>query len=108
LWHCHHRWPGLYLGPFGINDALAVLQEQGYGREPADAWYRDLKKVREAVIAKYWSRTYINSQVNRIKRLRKGMPGVHKTEKACPVPRHHIKPVISPGTNSPQGSPGSV
>ena len=38
-----------------INDALAVLQEQGYGREPADAFRpRDLKKVREAMVAKNW------------------------------------------------------
>jgi integrase len=102
-----------------INDALAVLQEQGYGREPADAFRpRDLKKVREAMVAKDWSRTYINSQVNRVKRmfayaaeedqvsgsiyhallavkgLRKGTPGVRETKKVRPVPREHLKPVL--------------
>jgi hypothetical protein len=41
-----------------INDALAVLQEQGYGREPGDAFRpKDLMKVREAMVAKRWSRT---------------------------------------------------
>jgi len=102
-----------------INDALAVLQEQGYGREPADAFRpRDLKKVREAMIAKNWARSYINCQVNRVKRmfayaveedmipgsayhallvvkgLRKGAPGVRETKKVRPVPRDHIKPVL--------------
>jgi hypothetical protein len=53
-----------------INDALVVVQEQGYGREPADCFRpHDLKKVREAMIAKRWSRTYINSQVNLGKRM---------------------------------------
>ncbi len=103
-----------------VNDVLAVLQEQGYGREPADAFRpRDLKKVREAMVAKDWSRTYINSQVNRVKRrfayaveedlvpgsvyhallavkgLRKGTPGVRETKKVRPVPRDHIKPVLA-------------
>jgi hypothetical protein len=89
-----------------INDASAVLQEQGYGREPADAFRpRDLKKVREAMVAKNWSRSYSNSQVNRVKRmfayaveedlipgtvyhalltvkgLRKGTPGVREAKK---------------------------
>ncbi len=89
-----------------INDALTVLQEQGYGREPADAFRpKDLKRVREAMIAKNWSRSYVNSQVNRIKRmfayaveedlipgtvyhallavkgLRKGTPGVREAKK---------------------------
>ena len=53
-----------------INDALNVLLDQGYGREPADAFRpRDLKKVREAMVAKNWSRSYINSQVSRVKRM---------------------------------------
>lgn len=102
-----------------INDALAVLQEQGYGREPADAFRpRDLKMVREAMVAKNWARTYINSQVNRVKRmfayaveedlisgtiyhallavkgLRKGTPGVRETVKVRPVPRGHVKAVL--------------
>ncbi len=103
-----------------INDALAVLQEQGYGREPADAFRpRDLKKVREAMIAKQWSRGYVNSQVNRVRRmfayaaeedlvpgtiyhallavkgLRKGTPGVREAKKVRPVPRGDIKPVLA-------------
>lgn len=103
-----------------INDALAVLQEQGYGREPGDAFRpKDLKKVREAMVAKRWSRTYVNSQVNRVKRmfayaveedlipgtvyhallavkgLRKGTPGVRETKKVRPVPRGDIKPVLA-------------
>ncbi|MHB1422839.1 MAG: tyrosine-type recombinase/integrase [Gemmataceae bacterium] len=103
-----------------INDALAVLQEQGYGREPGDAFRpRDLKKVREAMVAKNWARTYVNSQVNRVKRmfafaveedlipgtvyhallavkgLRKGTPGVRETKKVRPVPRGDIKPVLA-------------
>src|SRR5262245_3491265 len=92
-----------------INDALAVLQEQGFAREPADAFRpRDLKKVREAMVAKNWSPTYVNSQVNRVKRmfayaveedlvpgsvyhallavkgLRKGTPGVRENKKVRP------------------------
>jgi hypothetical protein len=39
-----------------------------FRREPADAVRpRDLKKVHEAMIAKNWSRSYISSQVNRVK-----------------------------------------
>jgi integrase len=80
---------------------------------------RDLKKVREAMVAKRWSRTYVNSQVNRVKRmfayaveedlipgtvyhallavkgLWKGTPGVHETKKVRPVPRDHIKTVLA-------------
>lgn len=92
-----------------------MLQEQGYGREPADAFRpSDLKKVREAMVARQWSRNYINSQVNRIKRmfgyateedlvpgtvyhallavkgLRKGTLGVRETKKVRPVPGKHL------------------
>ncbi|MGH7169636.1 MAG: tyrosine-type recombinase/integrase [Gemmataceae bacterium] len=102
-----------------INDALTVLQVQGYGREPADAFRpKDLKKVREAMTAKNWSRSYINSQVNRVKRmfayaveedlipgtvyhalltvkgLRKGTPGVREAKKIQPVLGEHIKAVL--------------
>jgi integrase len=102
-----------------INDALAVLQEEGYGREPADSFRpKDLKKVREAMVAKNWSRTYTNSQVNRIRRmfayaveedlisgtvyhallavkgLRKGTPGVREAKKVRPVPGEHIKAIL--------------
>ena len=102
-----------------VDDALKVLQECGYGREPADAFRpKDLKKVRKAMIAKKWSRNYINSQVNRVKRmfahavgedlipgtvyhallvvkgLRKGTPGVRETKKVKPVPSADIKAVL--------------
>ncbi len=102
-----------------INDALTVVQDAGYGRELADSFRpRDLKKVREAMVARGWSRTYVNSQVNRVKRmfahaveedlvpgsvyhalltvkgLRRGTPGVRETAKVRPVPAGHIKAVL--------------
>ena len=102
-----------------ISDALAVLQEQGYGREPADVFRpKDLKKVREAMVAKSWSRSYVNSQVNRVRRmfahaveedlipgtvyhallavkgLRKGTPGVREAKKVVRVAGEHIKAVL--------------
>ncbi len=102
-----------------VSDALDVVQACGFGREPADAFRpRDLKKVREAMIAKEWSRGYINHQSIRIKRmfafaveedlvpgsvyhamleikgLRKGTPGVREARKVKPVPVEHVKPVL--------------
>jgi integrase len=103
-----------------IADALQVLRECGYGGEPADAFRAsDLKKVREAMVEKKWSRKYINSQVNRVKRmfgyaveedwlsgsvyhgllavrgLRKGTPGVRETAKIKPIPIAHLKAVLA-------------
>lgn len=102
-----------------ISDSLAVLQ-QLYGREPADTFRpKNLKTVRDAMIKKGWSRTYINRQVARIKRmfahaveedllsgsvfhallavkgLRKGSPGVRETMRVRPVPVSHIKAVLT-------------
>ncbi len=102
-----------------VDDALKVLQEAGYGREAADSFRpKDLKKVREAMIAKKWSRNYVNHQVARVKRmfahaveedlipgsvyhallavkgLRKGTPGVRETRKVKPVPVAHVKAVL--------------
>jgi hypothetical protein len=103
-----------------VDAALTVVQECGYGCEFADSFRpRELKKVREAMIAKKSSRKYINHQVTRIKRmfrfavqefepfpssvfhalqamkeLRKGTPGVRETEKIQPVPVAHIKAVL--------------
>jgi len=102
------------------DDALKVVQECGYGREPGDAFRpRDLKRVRDAMIAKGWSRNYVNAQVNRVKRmfshavgedlvpgtvyyalltvkgLRKGTPGVRDTKKVRPVPLHDLKAVLA-------------
>jgi len=102
-----------------VDDALKVVNECGYGREPADAFRpRDLKQVRDAMIQKGWARTYINSQVNRVRRMfrhavdedmipgsvyhallavkgiRKGMPGVRQTKKVRPVPAADLKEVL--------------
>lgn len=111
-----------------ISDALAVLQrfvdEEGetsdYGSTPAEEFRpKDLKRVREAMVRKGWSRNYVNSQVNRVKRmfayaaeedlvpgtvyhallavkgLRKGAPGVRETKKVRPVPLSHVKSVLA-------------
>jgi integrase len=102
-----------------VSDALVVLQGCGYGPEPADSFRpKDLKKVCEAMIAKKWSRGYINHQVIRLKRmfayaaeedmvpgsvyhallaikgLRKGTPGVREAKKVKPVPIDHVKAVL--------------
>lgn len=102
-----------------VDDALRVMQESGYGREPVDRFRpSDLKKVRPTMILKNWSRTYFNGQVNRIKRmfrhaveqdlvpgtvyhalqavsgLRKGTPGVRESKKVRPVAIAHIKAVL--------------
>jgi len=102
-----------------VDDALKVLQECGYGREPADSFRpKDLKTVRDAMVKKNWSRNYINCQINRIKRmfrhaveedlvsgtvyhallavrgLRRGTPGVRETKKVRPVPIAYIKAVL--------------
>lgn len=102
-----------------IADALDVLGKL-YGREPADPFRpKDLKRVREAMVAKDWSRNYVNSQVNRVKRMfayaveedlipgtvyhallavkgiRKGTPGVRESKKVRPVPVAHVKPVLA-------------
>jgi integrase len=102
-----------------VSDALGVVQACCYGPEPADAFRpKDLKKVREAMIAKKWSRGYINHQILRVKRmfayateedlvpgsvyhgllaikgLRKGTPGVREAKKVKPVPVDHVKGVL--------------
>jgi integrase len=102
-----------------IDDALKVLQECGYGGEPADAFRpRDLKTTRDAMIAKGWSRSYVNAQINRLKRmfrhaveedlipgtvyhaltavkgLRRGTRGVKERPKVRPIPVNHIKAVL--------------
>ncbi|MBI2808656.1 MAG: site-specific integrase [Planctomycetes bacterium] len=102
-----------------VSDALAAIQECGYGPEPADAFRpKDLKKVRDCMIAKNWSRGYLNHQVIRIKRmfayaveedmvpgsvyhgllaikgLRKGTPGVREAGKVKPVPTDDVKAVL--------------
>ena len=102
-----------------VDDALKVVQECGYGEELAESFRpKDLKKVREAMIAKDWSRGYVNHQVIRIKRmfayaveedlipgsvyhgliavkgLRKGTPGIRESAKVKPVPFPHIKAVL--------------
>src|SRR4051812_22676902 len=96
------------------------MQEDGYGREPAEDFRpKDLKKVRDGMIARNWSRNYINSQINRIKRMfahaaeedlvpgtvyhallavkgiRRGAPGVRETGKVRAVPLAYIKVVLA-------------
>lgn len=103
-----------------IDDALKVVQECGHGREPADSFRpSDLKRVREAMVARKWSRNYINAQINRVKRmfrfaveedlvpgtvyhgllavkgLRKGTPEVRENRKVKPVPIAHVKAVLA-------------
>ena len=103
-----------------VDDALKILQACGYGREPADVFRpKDLKQVREVMIQKGWSRSYINSQINRVKHmfrhaveedlipgtsyhallavkgLRKGTPGIRESKKVRPVPVPDIKAVLA-------------
>lgn len=102
-----------------IDDALKVVQECGFGSEFADSFRpKDLKLVRDAMIKRGWSRGYINSQINRVKRmfrhaveedlipgtvyhaliavngLRRGTPGVVERGKVRPVPREDIKAAL--------------
>jgi integrase len=103
-----------------VDDALKVVQECGYGREPANAFRpKDLKRIREAMVKKDWSRGYINHQIARVRRmfsfaveedlvagsvyhgllavkgLRKGTPGVREAKKVRIVPISDIKPVLA-------------
>jgi len=102
-----------------ISDALAIVRECGYGREPADEFRpKDLKRVRKAMVAKKWCRGYINHQIARVKRmfafgaeedlisgsvyhallavkgLRRGSPGVVEKARVRPVPIADFKAVL--------------
>jgi integrase len=110
-----------------IDDALKVVQQCGYGNQAADDFRpKDLKKVREAMTEKGWSRNYINSQVNRVKRmfqyaveedvisgsvyhallavrgLRRGAPGVRETKRVRPVRTAHLKTALEMALGSSQ------
>jgi integrase len=103
-----------------VDAALKVIQDCGFGREPAETFRpKDLKTVREAMVKKDWSRSYINRQICRVRRmfafaaeedlvpgpvyysllavkgLRKGTPGVRETKRIRPVPIDHIKAVLT-------------
>ncbi|HEV3235339.1 MAG TPA: hypothetical protein VGZ25_00020, partial [Gemmataceae bacterium] len=103
-----------------VDDALKIVQACGYGPECANSFRpKDLKHIREAMIAKKWSRGYINHQIARVKRmfafgveedlvsgsvfhallavkgLRKGSPGLRETIKVRPVPIAHFKAVLA-------------
>ena len=101
-----------------IRDVLRIVR-QLYGQTPAPAFGpKALKEVRATMIEKGWSRSYINHQVDRLRRmfrwaaeeqllpasvyqalrtvsgLRKGVPGVRESKKVQPVPPRLIKPVL--------------
>jgi integrase len=97
-----------------IRDALKIVKAL-YGRTPAGEFGpKKLRAVRQTMIAKGWSRGYVNHQVNRLKRMfkwatgeelvpasvhhalqavtcvRKGAPEVRETEPVRPVPRAFV------------------
>lgn len=107
----------------GIRDAVRVVKEL-YGRAPAAQFGpRALKAVRARMVELGWGRTYVNKQVNRVKRMfrwaaaeelippavahglasvpaiRRGVPGVRETEPVRPVSVAHVEaalPFMSP------------
>lgn len=101
-----------------IRDALRIVKAK-YGRSPVvDFGPKALKAVREAMVEKDWARTYVNHQIDRVKRmfrwateeelipasvhhalqavrgLRKGLPGVRESRKVRPVSVGTIKEVL--------------
>ena len=49
---------------------IKAVQECGCGRGPADDFRpKDHKRVREAMVARRRSRSYVNSQINRVRRM---------------------------------------
>jgi integrase len=101
-----------------IRDALRVVRRL-HGRTPAvEFGPKCLKAVRDAMVGKRWARSYVNHQVNRVRRmfqwaaeeelipattyralltvkgLRKGMPGVRESKKVRPVPVRSIRAVL--------------
>jgi integrase len=101
-----------------IRDALRIVRRL-YGRSPAtDFGPKALKAVRQEMVREGWSRSYVNHQINRVRRmfrwateeelipatvyhalqavrgLRKGLPGVRESQKVRPVPARWIKTVL--------------
>jgi integrase len=101
-----------------LRDALRILR-QLCGRTPAEEFGpKALKALRAAMVEKDWARTYINHQIDRVRRmfrwateeqlipaniyhalcavrgLRKGLPGVRESKKVRPVSVNDIKPVL--------------
>lgn len=118
--HGHYlsRRPGTITEVRGIKGAAGILKKL-FGRLPvAEFGPKALKLVREAMIAKDWSRTYTNKQVNRLKRMfrwaaeeelvpaevaarvwavkaiRRGEPGIRETEAVEPVKADQIAAVL--------------
>ena len=102
----------------GIKSACGVLSEL-FGRLSVVSFGpKALKRVRERMIELDWARTYINKQVNRLKRMlrwavaeemvppgvmqavsavsavREGDPNIRETEPIKPVPDAHIEAVL--------------
>ena len=101
-----------------IRDALQIVKDL-YGRSPAHEFGpKALKAVRRAMIARGWARSYVNHQINRVKRmfrwateeelipatkyhalqsvrgLRKGTSDVRETKKVRPVPLKFVRKVL--------------
>jgi integrase len=99
-------------------DALRIVRELS-GRKPAvEFGPKALKAVRTVMVEKDWARTYINHQIDRVRRmfrwateeqlipatvyhalkavrgLRKGLPGVRESKKVRPVSARLIKHVL--------------
>jgi integrase len=97
-----------------LRDALLIVKQM-FGRTPArDFGPKKLKNVRQAMIAKNWCRTYVNHQIDRVRRmfrwavseemvpgdiyhalqavpgLRRGMPGIRESKPVKPVPEYRI------------------
>jgi integrase len=101
-----------------IKQACAVVRVL-YGRTPAAEFGpKALKVVRARMIEKGWCRSYVNKQVNRVKRMfrwataeemipasvihgltavpaiRKGEPGIRESEPVKPVPEAHVEAAL--------------
>jgi integrase len=101
-----------------LRDALRIVRKLS-GRVPAvEFGPKAVKAARAAMVEKGWARTYVNHQIDRVRRmfrwateeqlipatvyhalqavrgLRKGLPGVRESKKVRPVPVHHVKLVL--------------
>jgi integrase len=118
-WHwavSYYRWNER--GGACLKDAIRILKDL-YGHTPAREFGpRALKACRQNMIGKDWSRTYTNSQVNRLRRifrwaaeeellpgsiyenlkavagLQQGRTEVRETDKIKPVPGEHVNATL--------------
>ncbi len=118
-WEFARRHYGFHEDPrrgdrYCLRDALKVVREL-YGRTPArDFGPLALKACRRRMVEKGWSRTYVNAQVDRVRRmfrwgageellpgsvpqdlravasLRRGKTEARETERVRPVPQEHV------------------